>query len=105
MTLREYLNKLIPSDRLLVVDEQGNELFRGFGTLGKYVKANLNAEVVGYGISTETFKRRTSRDEERKPRQRVEPETDYKFSDLEFHVFNKVIVKGEKHEERAQEQL
>ena len=93
MILKDYLDKLIPSDRLLVVDKDGNELFRGYGTQGKYVHADLNAEILGIGITTETFEKGKSADSERAERLKaVDPDNDYRHNNIEVRVYNKVTV-------------
>lgn len=93
MTLREYLDKLLPSDRIIIFNQNNTELFRGFGTGGKYVHADLDAEVLGVRTAVELYKRRTSRGEERAERERLlgDPQ-EYVFADVEIQVFNKVVI-------------
>lgn len=93
MILKDYLDKLTPSDRLLVVDKDGNELFKGYGTHGKYVHTDMNAEVLGIGITTETFKKDKSADSERAERlHAVDPDNDYRYNNIEVRIYNKVTV-------------
>lgn len=93
MTLREYLDKLLPSDRIIIFNQNNTELFRGFGTGGKYVHADLDAEVLGFRTAVELYKRRVSRDEERMERKQLlgEPK-EYVLADVEIQVFNKVVI-------------
>lgn len=95
MILKEYLDKLNPTDRILIISESGQVLFRGFGSGGKFVHTDLNAEILNIGIMTEPYKRERSIAENRDASLKaIDQENDYRYLDIEVRVYNKVTVKA-----------
>lgn len=90
MILFEFLEKLAPSDRVIIIDQRGRELYKGFGTSGNYVHVDQSLEVSNYSIAVETYKRRKAREE--REQIIIEPDSMYAFSDIEIHIFLKIVV-------------
>lgn len=96
MTLQEMIKKLIPSNRLIVATEDGEELYRGYAANWQYSKDKINAPVVKFGIYTDTFRRniRESRlMQTEKQLVEVDNYTDFAFTDLEIVIYTKITIK------------
>lgn len=99
MTLDEFMETAIDSDRLLVQDSNGNELYRGFIGCLQYQDIDGGRKVKQHGISTEVYTARTIKKgisawKELGGRVMEENTGLYKYSDLQMLVFIKVILEG-----------
>lgn len=99
MTLNEFMETAINSDRLLVQDSSGNELYRGFIGCLQYQGIDGERNVEQHGISTEVYtkinmKKGLSKWTELGERVPEGNTSLYRYSDLEMLVFTKVILEG-----------
>lgn len=99
MTLNDFIKTAINSDRLLVQDESGNELYRGFIGCLQYRDIDGEREVKRHGISTEIYTTRTMKKgvavwKEQGERVPEENTSMYKYSDLQMLVFIKIVLEG-----------
>lgn len=97
MTLKEFTETAIDSNRLLVQDSRGNELYRGFIGCLQYQDIDEKREVQQHGISTEVYTTKNMKKglaEWKEQGERVQEENTslYKYSDLQMMVFIKVIL-------------
>lgn len=99
MTLNDFIKTAVNSDRLLVQDSNGNELYKGFVGCLQYQAINGEREVKQHGVATETY---TAKNMKRglaawtEPGQRVTKEDTslYKYTDLQMLVFLKIVLEG-----------
>lgn len=99
MTLNDFVKAAINSDRLLVMDGNGKELYRGFIGCLQYQDIDGEREVKQCGISTEIYTTRTMKRGAavwKEQGERVPEENTglYKYSDLQMLVFIKIILEG-----------
>lgn len=97
MKLNDFIKTAINSDRLLVMDESGKELYRGFIGCLQYKDIDGEREVKQHGISTEVYTTRTMKKgvavwKEQGERVPEENTNLYKYSDLQMLVFTKIIL-------------
>lgn len=101
MTLGEILEKATHSDRLIVCDTSGHELYRGFvACIGYGDGIDLQRTVKRFGLSTNIFRKENRAAERMKEyRYGTQPEpdnpeniSDFKFSDLEMMIYTKVVL-------------
>lgn len=96
MKLREFLEAHTPSDRLLIIDSAGNEIYRGFVGCIQYGNINGNREIRQFGLGTDIFKKGkkgrfdfiTPLGEEVK----VENVSNFSFSDLSMRIYTRVVL-------------
>ena len=94
--LREFLEAHTPSDRLLIIDSAGNEIYRGFVGCIQYGNINGNMEIRQFGLGTDIFKKGkkgrfdfiTPLGEEVK----VENVSSFSFSDLSMWIYTRVVL-------------
>lgn len=99
MKLNDFIKTAINSDRLLVMDKSGKELYRGFIGCLQYKDIDGEREVKQHGISTEVYTTRTMKKgvavwKEQGERVSEENTNLYKYSDLQMLVFTKIILEG-----------
>jgi len=99
MKLNDFIKTAINSDRLLVLDESGKELYRGFIGCLQYRDVDGEREVKQCGISTEVYTTKTMQRgvavwKEQGERVQEENTGLYKYSDLQMLVFIKIILEG-----------
>jgi hypothetical protein len=98
------IDKMRLSDRLIVQDEEDTELYRGFAASTIYKELPREAEVTGFGLHTDTFRRlpEATNVKQMAERRKMEPErielppgceTDFRFSDLEVVIYTKIKIK------------
>lgn len=99
MTLEEFMKTKTPSDRLIVCDVAGNELYKGFVACMVHYDIDNSREIKRHGLATEIF-RKEKRDgfiakqatlKEGVP---VESISDFAFSDLEMLIYTRVVLEG-----------
>lgn len=99
MTLNDFIKTAVNSDRLLIQDSSGKELYRGFVGCLQYRDIDGEREVKQHGLSTEVY---TKLNKQRgllkwtETGERVEKESTglYRFSDLQMMVFIKIVLEG-----------
>lgn len=97
MTLNDFVKTAINSDRLLVQDSSGKELYRGFIGCLQYRNIDGEREVKQHGILTEIYTTRSMKKgvavwkklDERVPEENTKL---YKYFDLQMMVFIKIIL-------------
>ena len=99
MTLNDFIKTAINSDRLLIQDSNGKELYRGFIGCLQYRDIDGEREVKQHGISTEIYTTRTVKKgvavwKEQGGRIPEENTSLYKYSDLQMLVFIKIVLEG-----------
>jgi hypothetical protein len=103
MKLGEMIDKMRVSDRLIVRDGD-EEIYRGFAASTVYNDLPRDAEVVSFGLHTDTFKRlpeatnvlQMAANRRAVPEEIQLPpgcESDFKFSDLEFVIYTMIKIK------------
>lgn len=99
MTLNDFIKTAINSDSLLILDSNGNELYRGFIGCLQYQDIDGEREVKQHSISTEVYTKLNKQMGLLKwteTEERVEKENTslYKYSDLQMMVFIKIVLEG-----------
>lgn len=99
MTLNDFIKTAINSDRLLILDSNGNELYRGFIGCLQYRDIDGEREVKQHGISAEIYTTKTMKKgvavwKEQGERVPEENTGLYKYSDLQMLVFIKIVLEG-----------
>ena len=93
--LGQVIQRMINSERLLIVDESGKELYRGFvGNFG-YSALDAAALVKKIQLETNTFRRGNPSDKIPQKEKQVVPVenlTAYSFSDLEFVIYQRITL-------------
>ena len=97
MTLNDFIKTAINSDRLLIQDSNGNELYRGFIGCLQYRDIDGERKVKQHGISTEVYTTKTIKKgvavwKEQGERVTEENTGLYKYSDLQMLVFTKIVL-------------
>lgn len=60
MTVKEYISSVLNSDRIILLDGKGTEVFRGYAAILKYhngAAEYMNCEIKQHKISTEVFRK------------------------------------------------
>ena len=99
MKLDDFMKTAINSDRLLIQDSNGKELYRGFIGCLQYRDIDREREVKQCGISAEIYTTKTMKKgvavwKEQGERVLEENTGLYKYSDLQMLVFIKIILEG-----------
>lgn len=99
MTLNDFIKTATNSDRLLIQDSSGKELYRGFVGCLQYRDIDGEREVKQHGISTEVYTTKTMKKgvavwKEQGERVPEENTGLYKYSDLQMLVFIKIVLEG-----------
>lgn len=96
ITLDQILERMIKSERLLIVDEAGRELFKGFVATFEYSKVDRLKEVKEVRLTTRTFRREKTTTIPEKERVEIQEDdlADYSFYDVEFFIYLKITLKG-----------
>ena len=97
MTLNDFVGTAINSDRILVEDSSGNELYRGFAGCLQYQGIDGGRKVGQHGISTEIYTTKTMKKGIAVWKEQGErvPEGNtglYRYSDLLMMVFLKIVL-------------
>lgn len=95
-TLRSIMQTLINSQRMLLLTEDGDELYRGYVANFVYSDVERTQEVKEVSLSTEIFRKEKRAGIMSKLEKRVDPAdnlTDFAFSDLEILIYQKIILK------------
>lgn len=97
MNLEEMLKRMIPSDRLIILEEDGTELYRGYVACMQHYNISTDREVKRFGLATDIFRK-----EKRSQRTNFEPFPeevvdqaqigDFQFSDLEMLIYTRIIL-------------
>lgn len=97
VTLEQLIKRMIPSDRLIIEDENGKELYKGYVGCMEHIDFQTSRRVKRFGLSTNIFRKETSKKgilihtllgEEIS----AEHTSEFSFSDLVMQIFTKVIV-------------
>lgn len=99
MTLNDFTKTATKSDRLLIQDSNGNELYRGFIGCLQYQDIDGEKKVKQHGISVEVYTTKTAKKgvavwKEQGERVPEENTSLYKYSDLQMMVFIKIVLEG-----------
>lgn len=97
MTLNDFMETAINSDRLLILDSNGNELYRGFMGCLQYQDIDGERKVKQHGLSTEVYTTKNMQKgvtvwKEQGERVTEENTSLYKYSDLQMMVFTKIVL-------------
>ncbi len=97
MTLNDFMETAVNSDRLLIQDSNGNELYRGFMGCLQYQDIDGERKVKQHGLSTEVYTTKNVQKgvavwKEQGGRVPEENTSLYKYSDLQMMVFTKIIL-------------
>ena len=98
ITLEQIMQTLISSQRMLVMTEDGEELYRGYVTNFMYCNVDRAQEVKEVSLATDIFRKEKRGARLFQTEGRVEPvdnETDFKFSDLEILIYQKIVLRKE----------
>lgn len=97
MKLNDFMKTAINSDRLLILDSNGKELYRGFIGCLQYRDIDRKREVKQCGISVEIYTTKTMKKgvavwKEQGERVPEENTGLYKYSDLQMMIFIKIVL-------------
>lgn len=99
MTLGEMLKRAVHSDRLIIQEADGREVYRGYAACIQYHgEIDPTREVKQFGLATDIF-RRENRGKylggQKEPKTAVaESISDFQFSDLEMLIYTRIILEG-----------
>lgn len=100
MTLGEMLKRAVHSDRLIIQEADGKEIYRGFVACIQYHgEIDATREVKRFGLATDIF-RKENREKylgsQQKPKIEVEAEStsDFQFQDLEMLIYTRIVLEG-----------
>lgn len=101
MTLGEMLKRAVHSDRLIIQEADGREIYRGYVACIQYHgEIDTGREVKRFGLATDIF-RKEDRGKylgsQKRPKTEVAVESigDFRFSDLEMLIYTRIILEGE----------
>ncbi len=90
--LGQVISRMINSELLLIADENGQELYKGYA-VNFDLEELASKQVKEVGVMTKVFKRGDFRERiPRKEKVPVEDLTGYQFSDLEFVIYMKITL-------------
>lgn len=98
--LGQLVEHMLPSDRLLILDEDRTEIYKGYVGCFKYQGTDRNREVREVRLHTEIFKRENARRYQMGPPTytkapvSMEHLSDFKYSDLEMLIYSKITLEG-----------
>lgn len=101
MTLGDMLKRAVHSDRLIIQEADGREIYRGYVACIQYHdEIDAGREVKRFGLETDIF-RRENRGKylggQKEPKTAVAAESisDFQFSDLEMLIYTRIVLEGE----------
>lgn len=97
ITLEQIMQTLINSQRMLVLTEDGQELYRGYVANFMYCNVDRAQEVKEVSLVTDIFRKEKRGERLSQTEKRVDPAdnvTDFKFSDLEIMIYQKIILRN-----------
>lgn len=101
MTLGEMLKRAINSDRLIIQEADGQEIYRGYVACVQYhSEIDVAREVKRFSLATDVF-RKENREKylgsQQKPKTEVAVDSisDFRFSDLEMLIYTRIILEGQ----------
>jgi hypothetical protein len=96
MNLKEMVNTMMPSDRLIVKDTYGEELYRGYAANYDNTQKQALRAVQCHQISVDITKRMPEQKlTKRRPQGEPVPEGrvhEYKFKDLDMKIYTKITI-------------
>ena len=98
ITLEQVMQTLINSQRMLVMTEDGEELYRGYVANFMYCDVDRTQEVKEVSLATDIFRKQKREERLLQTERRVDPVdnmTDFRFSDLEFMIYQKIVLRKE----------
>ena len=98
ITLEQIMLTLISSQRMLVMTEDGQELYRGYVANFMYCDVDRVQEVKEVSLATDIFRKEKRDARLFQTEGRAEPVdnvTDFRFSDLEFMIYQKIVLRKE----------
>ena len=96
-TLEDIMRTLINSQRMLLMTENGEELYRGYVANFVYCDVDREQEVKEVSLATDIFRKEKRGERLSQTEKRVDPAdnvTDFKFSDLEIMIYQKIILRN-----------
>ena len=96
-TLEYIMRTLINSQRMLLMTENGEELYRGYVANFVYCDVDREQEVKEVSLATDIFRKEKRGERLSQTEKRVDPAdnvTDFKFSDLEIMIYQKIILRN-----------
>lgn len=114
MKLEEMLKRMVPSDRLIIREEDGTELYQGYVACLQHYEVDTDREVKRFGLDTDIFRKENRQKRvnfEPYPEEKVDPASigDFCFLDLEMLIYTRIILeklefpkKREEHEKNPQ---
>lgn len=100
MTLGDMLKRAVHSDRLIIQEADGREIYRGYVACIQYHdEIDAGREVKRFGMAVDIF-RKENREKclgvWREPKTEVAAESigDFQFSDLEMMVYTRIVLEG-----------
>lgn len=99
VTLEQLIERMIPTDRLIVEDESGKELYKGYVGCTQYEDLDTSRHVRKTGLTTNIFRReqrQAGTKFDKVPGGTVSADhlSEFSFSDLVMQIFTKIIVEG-----------
>lgn len=99
VTLEQLIRIMIPSDRLIVENNEGKELYRGYVGCMEHIEFPIGCRVKRFGLSTNIFRKEKVRKgamvyTELKEEVNADHISDFLFSDLAMEIFTRVVLEG-----------
>lgn len=99
VTLEQLIERMIPTDRLIVEDASGKELYIGYVGCTQYEHLDTSRHVKKTGLTTKIFRREqklSGTKFDKVPGGTVSADhlSEFSFSDLVMQIYTKVIVEG-----------
>lgn len=100
ITLGQLIERMIPSDRLIVEDEAGKEIYKGYVGCVQHIELETKRYVKKFGLATNIFRKEIKRMGARietAPGEEVSVEniSEFGFADLVMQIFTRVILEQE----------
>lgn len=99
VTLGQLTERMIPSDRLIIEDETGKEIYKGYVGCMQHADIETSRYVKRFGLTTNIFRKEVKRrgaSVEKIPGKEVSVESisEFGFADLVMQIFTRVILEG-----------
>lgn len=99
VTLEQLTERMIPTDRLIVEDVSGKELYTGYVGCMQYEHLDTSRHVKKTGLTTKIFRREqkpsgTKFDNVPGGEVSADHLSEFSFSDLVMQIYTKIIVEG-----------
>lgn len=97
VTLGQLIERMIPSDRLIIEDETGKEIYKGYVGCMQHTDIETSRYVKRFGLATNIFRKEVKRrganiETLLKEEVSVESISEFGFADLVMQIYTKVIL-------------